>query len=86
LYGEKGKEDVLGGMNFEIVTHEFKGHHKSVRIGVNMRRRLFGPTEHLPLKIRKRESETHVFENHFIHGKTVIFIFKAHSIRRAQEY
>jgi len=73
LYGEKGKEDVLGGRNSEIVTHQFKGPHKGVRIGVNLRRRQFGPTEHLPLKIRKREPETHVFENHFIHGKNVIF-------------
>jgi len=33
LYSEKGKEDVLGGRDSKIVTHQFKGPHKGLRIG-----------------------------------------------------
>jgi len=74
LYGKNGKDDILGNGNSEIVTHQFEGPHKGIRVGVDLRRRQFSPAEHLPLEVREREPKTHVFENHFIHGKDVISV------------
>ena len=86
LYSENGEESVLEDRNIQVFTHQFKDPHEDVRIGVNLGRRQLGPTKHLPLEIRERESKTHVFENHLIQRKDMILILRTHSNRCARKY
>jgi hypothetical protein len=85
LHGEKGEKDILGSKNAEVITQQLESSHKSIRVWMNLRRGQLGPTEHLSLEVGKREPETHVFENHFIHGKGMVFVLLAHLIRRVRK-
>ena len=83
---EDREEDVLERGNSQILAHQFKRPHKNARIGMDLRRRQFGPAEHFSLKIGERKFETHVFKNHIIHGKDTVLIRRTHSIGCAREY
>jgi len=86
FHGKDNKEDILEGGNFLIIAHQFKGPHEGIRIGVDLRRQQLSPAEHLPLKIREGKLKTHVFENHFIHGKDMVLVLRAHLVRCARKY
>jgi len=85
LDDEDGKENIFEGWNLQVFAHQLKGSHEGIRVRMDLGRRQLSRTKYLPHEIRERESKTHVFENHLIHGKDMVFILRTHPIRCARE-
>jgi hypothetical protein len=80
LHGEEKEENILRSWDAEIIAQQLKSPHEGVRIGMDLRRGQLGPTKHIPLEVGERKLETHVFENHLIHGKDMVFVLQTHPV------
>jgi len=86
LLSKYSKENILETGNLQMLAHQLKCPHKSIRIRMNLGKRQLGPVEYLPLKAGKGKLKTHVFKIHLIHGKDMVHILRTHSIGCARKY
>jgi hypothetical protein len=83
LHDEEGEENILRSWDAEIIAQQLESSHEGVRIGMDLRRGQLGPAKHILLEIGEWKLETHIFENHLIHGKDMVLVLQTHPIRRA---